>query len=191
MTARCDWHWWSTVLRRLVWFLPWSCWSWWQNCDSCWPGWWLSEVYFKLSLDFNDFVPILMLFSRVAHYLILVVFHESIYYSLPLKFNEVPVDSGIKCSQEEFWFRSWYNPPCWFCNQVERTMWNLWKTCFLHLKKDRGDTDRTDWRDWCLYACMSTPLCQWTSCRGSCKNGPAISEGYNNTLILLRCVSCL
>ena len=53
-------------------------------------------------LVFNDFVPILMLFSRVAHYLILVVFHESIYYSLPLKFNEVPVDSGINVHRRSF-----------------------------------------------------------------------------------------
>jgi hypothetical protein len=109
--------------------------------------------------------------------LFLVVFHDFIYYNLPLKFNGVPFESGIKCSQEEFWFRSWYNSPCWFCNQVKRTMWNLWKTCFLHLKKDRGDTDRTDWWGWCLYACMSTALCQRTSCCGSCKNGPGISEG--------------
>ena len=38
--------------------------------------------------------------------LFLVVFHDFIYYNLPLKFNGVPFESGIKCSQEEFWFRS-------------------------------------------------------------------------------------
>lgn len=67
----CDCYWWSSVLWWFVWFLLWGCWYWWQSCSSCWPGWWLFEVFSDddwsglcLIYSLNHLIPKIMCVRR-------------------------------------------------------------------------------------------------------------------------------
>lgn len=71
--------------------------------------------------------------------------------------------------QKELWLGTWHNTPCWFCNQVDSSLWTLWQAGFLYFEEDRRYTDGTDWWGWCLYACLPPALYQWTSCHCSGK----------------------
>jgi len=61
--------------------------------------------------------------------------------------------------QKELWLSTWRNISCWFCNQVDSSLWALWQKGFLHFEEDKRDTDRTDWWGWCLHACLPPALC--------------------------------
>ena len=121
------------MLWRPLWLLLWSCWSWWQNSDSCCTEWWLFKVLFDLFSFFRcmliiEFICILTPPCGLIQFLLV----------------------------EGAWICAWYHSTCWLMKFSARCEL-CGKHAFFTLRKS-DETNRIDWRIWCLHACLLASL---------------------------------
>lgn len=78
--------------------------------------------------------------------------------------------------QEKVWLSSWPYSYCWFCNQVNCTMWAMWAACLFYFEEDQWYREGTHWWCRCLYARLPAALRQRSNCCWSCQNCFGITE---------------